>query len=479
MMNTTNRLDYKKRLRIRYIVADTIAAVVTWILFLGFRWVVNDNMDVTYPEILIPIFNFYTPLLLYPAGCLLVHYLSGYYMSTHKRTIGGDIGTTLVTSLIISFAAFFIIIIDDIISDYTAYYYSMGALLCFQFCTTLALRTIITIYVRQTIKCGKRVYKVAIIGTGEKARQIAREVEKNLFGHKVIGYITIDKGGEELLAQNREAILGGIDEMEQIKDTYEIQSVIIALDDEVGEVELFSIIAKLYPHNLSIQFTPRMYEIVTGIAQIKRLGLSPLVNITEHSMPDWQLSIKRFMDIVLSIVALILFAPMMAICAICIKCDSRGSIFYKQERIGRLGKPFDILKFRTMYEGSENGTPQLSAASDSRVTKVGHILRKYRIDEIPQFWNVLKGEMSWVGPRPERTYYIEQIMKKAPYYCLVYKIRPGLTSWGPIKIGYSDTVDKMVDRLNYDIIYMENMSLMNDLKILLYTIEVIVKGKGQ
>lgn len=158
--------------------------------------------------------------------------------------------------------------------------------------------------------------------------------------------------------------------------------------------------------------------------------------------------------------------------------DSPGPVFYKQERIGRFGKPFNILKFRTMYLNSEKGTPKLSSENDNRVTPLGKMLRKYRIDEIPQFWNILKGDMSLVGPRPERKFYIDQIVEQAPYYCLIYKIRPGLTSWGPIKIGYSDTIEKMIERLNYDIIYMDNMSLLNDLKILIYTIEIIFKGKG-
>jgi lipopolysaccharide/colanic/teichoic acid biosynthesis glycosyltransferase len=131
-----------------------------------------------------------------------------------------------------------------------------------------------------------------------------------------------------------------------------------------------------------------------------------------------------------------------------------------------------------MYQNAETGTPKLSSATDERVTRIGKILRKYRIDELPQFWNILIGEMSVVGPRPERKYYINQIIEDAPYYCLLYKIRPGLTSWGPIKIGYSDTIEKMVERLNYDIIYMEDMSLLNDLQIMILTIEILFKGKG-
>jgi len=195
-------------------------------------------------------------------------------------------------------------------------------------------------------------------------------------------------------------------------------------------------------------------------------------------MPDWEASVKRFSDIIISFLALVVLSPVLIYFMIKIKIDSKGPVFYRQERIGRLGKPFKILKFRTMYVGSENGTPQLSSANDSRITFVGRILRKYRIDEIPQFWNILKGDMSLVGPRPERRYYINKIIEEAPYYCLLYRIRPGLTSWGPIKIGYSDTIEKMIERLNFDIIYLDNMSLVTDVKILIYTFEIIFKGKG-
>jgi lipopolysaccharide/colanic/teichoic acid biosynthesis glycosyltransferase len=195
-------------------------------------------------------------------------------------------------------------------------------------------------------------------------------------------------------------------------------------------------------------------------------------------MSDWEMSVKRFFDFTISLLMIVMLLPVFLFLSIWIKTDSKGPVFYLQERIGIHGKPFNIIKFRTMYQDAENGQPRLSSPEDDRITRVGRILRKYRLDELPQFFNILKGEMSLVGPRPERKFYINQIIEDAPYYCLLYKIRPGLTSWGPIKIGYSDTIEKMIERLNYDIVYIENMSLINDLKILLFTIEIIFKGKG-
>ena len=195
-------------------------------------------------------------------------------------------------------------------------------------------------------------------------------------------------------------------------------------------------------------------------------------------MAAWQQSVKRVFDILMSLFALVLFFPIMVYVAVRVKRDSPGPVFYKQERIGKDGRPFYMYKFRTMYVGAEQNGPQLSSQNDERITPFGAIMRKYRLDELPQFWNILKGDMSVVGPRPERRYFINQIEEKAPYYCLIYKIQPGLLSWGPIKIGYSDTVEKMVERLNYDIIYMDNMNLINDLKIMIYSLEVIIKGRG-
>ena len=218
---------------------------------------------------------------------------------------------------------------------------------------------------------------------------------------------------------------------------------------------------------------------LTGAASIQEVGDMPLVRITEHKMSDCGLCVKRACDVVMALVSMIVLSPVYLIVALLVRCSSKGPAIYKQERVGLHGKPFMILKFRTMTDHAEHDVPCLSSDNDPRITPLGHILRKYRIDELPQMWNVLRGDMSVVGPRPERRFFINQIEQVAPYYCLIYRIRPGLTSWGPIKVGYTDTMDKMVRRLNYDIVYMENMSLRLDMKILFFTISVILDGKGK
>ena len=463
----------KRKLLFKYLTYDMLTAMVVWILFMFFRKTVNDAQVFDNVNIFVPNFNYFSSLVIYPFTCLFVHYLSGFYLQPEKKTQGKIIFSTLITSAIISISIFFALMLDDIVISYQYYYYSLLVLFGLQFLITYAARSIVWIETRNNYRTKRWKINTIIIGTGQKAAKMAEEIEKNSKKNHVIGFVAVDN----TLSVDKDKILGHLPQLENIIQANEIEEAIISLDN-ADEQKLFNYINALYRYNIDIRFTPRVYEILTGSARIGALGINPLVNITQINMADWEISVKRFLDIVVSAIALILLIPTFIYFAIAIKRDSKGPVFYKQERIGRHGKPFNIIKFRTMHQGAENGTPKLSSADDGRITKIGRTLRKYRIDELPQFWNILVGEMSLVGPRPERKYYINQIIEEAPYYCLLYKIRPGLTSWGPIKIGYSDTIEKMIERLNYDIIYMENMSLLNDIKILVLTLEIIFKGKG-
>ncbi|HET7732657.1 MAG TPA: sugar transferase [Paludibacter sp.] len=463
----------KRRLVLKYLLFDLLASLIVWVLFMLFRKIVNDGLIFDGLRILIPNYNFFSSLSIFPVSCVFVHYLSGFYLQPHKQSTLTSILTTLAASAIISITIFFVLMLDDVVVSYEYYYYSLLVLFGLLFSITYGFRAFVSSQVSYNYRTKKWTSNTLIIGTGTNALKIANELEKNAVQSTLMGFVSVNQ--QILVPQDK--VLGTMNQIAAIIEKKNIQEAIVVLDN-ADEQQLFTIINSLYKFNIEIRFTPRLYEILTGSAKINRLEISPFVSITNSSMPDWEASVKRFSDILLSTIALVILSPFLLYFMFRIKRDSKGPVFYRQERIGRYGKPFDILKFRTMYLGSENGIPKLSSANDNRITPVGKILRKYRIDEIPQFWNIIKGDMSLVGPRPERRYYINRIIEDAPYYCLLYKIRPGLTSWGPIKIGYSDSIEKMIERLNYDIIYLDNMSLLTDMKILIYTFEIIFKGKG-
>ena len=425
---------YRKR-QLIYILVDILSSLLVWVAFLGFRWLVYEGKMFTVDSILVPMFDFYPPLVLYPLGCLIIYYLSGYYLRPLRKDYGKELRTTFVSALIIAFGAFFLIVIDDVVTSYHRYLTSLLVLVVLQFLLSYIPRLLVTLI------------------SHRKESSTPRR------------YVVRSEEDVEIFLQN------------QLSQSYD--EVIINLDKTASEKQIYSMINRLYPHDVEIAIQPRLYDMLTGAASITEVGDMPLVHITEHKMSDRELCMKRACDVLFSLLTLLLLSPVYLLLYILVWSSSEGPAIYRQERIGLHGRQFMILKFRTMRLHAEATTPMLSADDDPRVTPIGRLLRKYRLDELPQMWNILRGDMSIVGPRPERRYFIEQIEKLAPYYCLLYKIRPGLTSWGPIKVGYTDTLDKMIRRLNYDIVYMENMSIRLDIKILFHTIGVILDGKGK
>ena len=425
----------RKKQQLLYIFVDILSSLLVWGCFLIFRWMVYDGRVFSVDTVFIPMFNFYTPLIAYPIGCIIIYYLSGYYLRPLRKPYLRELLRTFISAVIIALGAFFIFIIDDPVTQYERYFMSLIVLFALQFLGSYIPRWLVTFISHKLDSDTPRTYTIHNM----------KEVELFEQAHSIEPY----------------------------------DEVILDFDSKTKEDTIYTLINRLYPLNVEISIVPSLYDMLTGAAMIDDVSDQPLIRITEHKMSDTELCIKRAFDIAISAIMLVLLAPLYLILALLVWTSSKGPVFYRQERIGLHGLPFEIIKYRTMCLHAESATPQLSADNDPRITKVGRWMRKYRLDELPQFWNILRGDMSIVGPRPERRYFINQIEEKAPYYCMIYKIRPGLTSWGPIKVGYTDTLDKMVRRLNYDIVYIENMSIKLDIKIMFHTIGVIFNGKGK
>jgi exopolysaccharide biosynthesis polyprenyl glycosylphosphotransferase len=373
---------------------------------------------------------------------------------------------------------FFILILDDVINSYKNYYLLFGVLFGLQFFLTLTFRLILTSDTLRKIQSRKLGFNTLIIGSNMQAVDTYKELEaqKQSYGNRILGFVSVHSKDHYQLSDYLPQ-LGSWKNLGKIIDQHQIEEVIIALETTEHK-EISKIINKLGLCNVQIKAIPNMYDILTGKVKMTELFGTPLIKLSHDLMPVWQANLKQILDYVISFLALAVTLPLFIFLMIGVKLSSPGPIFYSHERIGRYGKPFKILKFRSMYVDAEKNGPELSRKDDNRLTNFGRFMRKYRLDEIPNFLNVLKGDMSLVGPRPERQYFIDQIIRRAPHYVHLHKVKPGITSWGQVKYGYAENVDQMIKRLRYDIIYIENMSLFVDLKIIMYTFFTIFGGRG-
>ncbi|MCD7851168.1 MAG: sugar transferase [Parabacteroides sp.] len=458
----------------KYILSDYILASVAWLLFNILRYEVfaidegaSSLLDyLQYPGVLIG-------QALIPFFWLILYYFSGYYNKPFGKSRLTELFTTFITVLIGTLVVFFVLMLDDIPPfDQEVYYKLFFGLFGLQFIVTYIPRLLITQDGVSKIKSREWAMNVLVVGAGGKAVRIARDLYR--MGYNIYGFVS--ENDKTAVKADRAQVLGTMQDIPALMENGNVDEIVLAVESRNNK-ELLAILYSLYRYKRPIKVLADRFNMLSKI-QIRTIQGIPLVDVTDNNFSPAEQNIKLFLDKVCSVVALILLSPLFVYIAWRVKKDSPGPVFFRQERIGYLGEPFMMYKFRTMYVDAEENGPLLASEDDCRITPFGRIMRKYRLDELPQFWNVLKGDMSLVGPRPERKYFIDEIVKTAPYYYLLHNVRPGITSLGMVKYGYAENVDKMIERMEYDILYYENMSLTLDLTILIYTVKTVITGKG-
>jgi exopolysaccharide biosynthesis polyprenyl glycosylphosphotransferase len=472
-------LRNKKKIHtLMVVLLDYFAASAAWFGFFFYRKLFIDIDKLEGFDI--PVSNdqnLFSGLLYIPLYWLILYYLSGSYIDVWRRSRLKEVTQTFTLTAFGVIILFFFLLLDDKVTSYKDYYNSLIALFALHYGITMLLRLLTASYLKSLLIAKKIGFPALIIGNNNKALSLYNEIvnEKFTQGYLLKGFVSANNETGPLT--NKLTQLGTYEQLSEIIEKHEIEEVILAIESS-NHADIIRVNNLLEGENIILKIIPDIYDMLSGSVKMQNIMGTALIEIKPNILPQWQKVVKRFSDIIISGIVLILLLPLYLALIIIVKFSSPGPVFFKQIRIGLHGKPFFIYKFRSMYINAEEDGPKLAKQDDKRVTPIGKILRKYRMDELPQFFNVLIGDMSLVGPRPERKFFIDQIVKIAPHYKQLQRVRPGITSWGQVKYGYAENVEEMVERLKFDILYIENISLAVDARIVIYTIKIILQGRG-